>query len=145
SHSAPQCALFFGRQSRDFHTFGRTTPLVFFFTLHTLDEQKMTPVILAIGVIITGFSALMAGSDDIVGDAFSQAFIEHKVLSDKEVFESPGPDILRILDDTAIELKYLLEAQMFHPRTRFLTANTSGTIHQELFVFLVFHQVFDDL
>src|SRR5690606_38128787 len=108
---------------------------VFFTTLDTLNEQKVTPVILAICVIVARFSALVTDGDHIRGNAFTESLVKDEILPDKKVFQPFFPYLARVLNDTAVELKNVLETAVFHPRTCFFTADASGAVHQELFVF----------
>lgn len=63
--------LFFKGQFYDLHTGFRAASVVFFCTFFALDKQEVAAVVLAVGVIIARFAALMTGSNDIVGDALA--------------------------------------------------------------------------
>ena len=70
----------------------------------------MTAVVQAIGVVVAWFSALVTLRHDVVGDAFAQTVIKHKILSDEFAFSAFFFNLLGIIDDAAFELKYVFEA-----------------------------------
>ena len=57
----------------------------FFRTSGALDEEEVAGVVGAVGVVITGLSALVAFGDDFGGDAFAEAFVEDEIFADKLV------------------------------------------------------------
>lgn len=105
----------------------------------------MATIVLAVGMIIARLSALVAVGDYIIGNSLSQALIKNKVFTYEFVFQSILFYLLRVFDDSAVKLKYIFEADMFHPRTGLFTTNTSGAIHEQRLIFLVAHQVFNNL
>src|SRR5690625_6714930 len=72
----------------------------------------MACIIGTIGMRITRISTLMARSDDIRTNGFSQPFIENEILSNKFIFESFFFTLSCIFDDSSIHHIHLFESFM---------------------------------
>ena len=56
---------------------------------------------------IAGFSALVAGGDNIIGDPFAQPFIENKIFTDEFIFKPFFLHLLCIIDNATFQVKYI--------------------------------------
>src|SRR5690606_37415434 len=108
------------------------TALIFSSTLLTLDEQEMTTVVPAVGVVITGTTALVTFRYYFRRYAFSKAFVENEVLPDEFVLEPFVLNFLCVFYDAAVKLKHVLESEMVHPCTGFLASDPARAIHQQI-------------
>ena len=102
----------------------------------------MTTVVYTVCMIVARFAALVTYGDDVLGDALAQALVEDEVLSNELTLDSFFFDFLCVLDDAAVELKYIFKTDVFHPGAGLFAADAAGAIHQEVFVLLVAHQIF---
>src|ERR1041385_520084 len=97
----------------------------------------MASVILAVSMRITRLAALMTYADHIIRNPFAQAFVKDKILSNEFIFEALFFYLSGILDNTTIQLEYIFKADVLHPRTRLLAANTPRAVHHYIFVFFI--------
>src|SRR5688572_16269155 len=105
----------------------------------------MTPVVLTVRMVVAGRTTLMTMCNNVRTNPLTQSFIKNKVLTNELVLKSLSLDILGVLNDTAFELEDVFKAEVFHPRTGFLASDTTGAIHQQVFILLIAHQVFGNL
>lgn len=123
-------ALFFGQQ-RHLLAIVRAASIHLGSTSVALDKQEVASFISAVGMRIARLPALVATSNDLLRDAFSQSFIEHEILSYKfheKVLLSRFPNIFQ---DTTFHVADIPEAVVKHIGTRFLTPNTTRAIHDD--------------
>lgn len=114
-------------------------------TGRTLDEQEVASNIEAVGVIVAGFAALMAGSDYIFRDAFGPTFIEDEVLTNELVRKLAFPHLPHVFNDSTIELVHVLVSLVFEPGACFFAADATGTVHDNVFVFIAVKHVCNHL
>ena len=76
----------------------------------------------------------MTGGNYIIRDPFSEAFIEYKVLAEKLIGNSHFFGLSGIFDNSTIQLINIFIAPVFHIRRSFFTTNTSGAIHDDMFL-----------
>jgi len=81
THAFPYFNPFIQRQAEDVLTLLRAAASMFLCTGGALNEKQMTIVVCAIGVRITGSTALVAAGNDVVGDALAESFVEHEVFT----------------------------------------------------------------
>ena len=129
----------------DVLTLFRATILVFLFACVALNEQNVTTEVQTIRVMIERFAALMARCDNLVRDAFSKAFIEHKVHSFELNVEVICSGITSVFNDSTFEVIDIFEALVLHVSRSFFTTNSASAIHEHLLVFVVLKNVFNDL
>lgn len=91
-------------------TFGATTAIVGCTTVVTLYKQQMAIVVGAVGVRISRLSTLVTASYYLSINRFAQAFVEHKVFAVEFRFDAKLLDLLRILNDASIQLRYAFES-----------------------------------
>ena len=101
----------------------------------------MTGFIGTIDMDITGLSALMTMSDDILRDPLSQPIVEHKILSNEFALETLLFYLSCVVDDSAFQMVNMIKAFMQQVSARFFTTNTTGAIHDNIFVLFVLHHV----
>ena len=111
-------------------------------TVFALDEQQVTAVVLAVGMCIAGFAALVAVADDIVCNAFAEALIKYKVLAFEFVGDALLAGFVGIFDDTAFEVIYVLKTVVEQVCRCFLAADTAGAVHHDVLVLLIFQHVY---
>src|SRR5687768_16913808 len=97
----------------------------------------MAGLVGAVRMVVAGLAALVALGHDIVGDAFAKAMVKHKILANKLAFQTFSLYLARIFDDTALELEDVLKAFVPEESRRFLAADSAGTIHQQVLIFLM--------
>ena len=100
------------------------------FAVVALYEEEVAVVIGTVGMGVTGFAALVAVSEYIVGDALSESLIEDEVFADEFAFESFGFDLVGIVDDASKQLIHVLEAVVLEVGTGFLTAHSACAVQQ---------------
>src|SRR5690606_1092091 len=105
----------------------------------------MAAIIPTIGVVVTGLSTLMAHRNDVVGNTFAETFVKDEVLANELVLKAQLTDLARVVDDPSMQLEHIIKAAVPHPGTGLFTTNTAGTIHQQVLILVLPHQVFDDL
>src|SRR5260221_14637235 len=106
-------------------------------TFITLNKQKMTAIIFTIGMGISRFSALVAFCNNIFCDSFTQPVVKNKILSYKFTWKAFFLYLLRIVDNTAFEMKYIFKSIMQHIDTGFFTTDAARTVHDNVFVFFI--------
>lgn len=129
----------------DVFAFGRTAIVISCFALLTLNEQQVAGDICTVGVVITGFSALVALSDNIFRYSFCPTLIEHEILADELVLEPLLSYLTGIFYDPAIELMHIRIALMLEPCTGFFTADAPGAVHDNVLVFVTLQHIGDQV
>src|SRR5262245_59580258 len=90
------------------------TPIVFPGTLITLNKQKMTAAIHAVGMRIGRLAALMTPGDNVFRDPLSQPLVEHKILPDELALQTLFLYLSCIVDDSSLEVKHVVEPVVQH-------------------------------
>ena len=121
--------LLFFRKVDDLKTLAGTTAIVLFSTFITLNKQQVTAMILAVGMGISGFAALMTMTYDVFRNSFAESFIEDEIFSDEFIFEILFFYLAGVVDDSAFQLKNIFETFILHPGTGFLATNATGAVH----------------
>jgi hypothetical protein len=140
--AGPQLPLRFFRQRNNFHALGGAALVVFFCARAALNKQQVAAIVFAIGVIIARLPALVAMGNHIVGDALAQAFIEHEIFADEFVFKALLFYLACVFDDAAIELIYVLEAAVLHPRAGLFAADAARAVHQQILALVFVQKIF---
>jgi hypothetical protein len=68
----------------------------------TLNEQQMAGIIQAVHMRISSLSANMTMRQNIIRDPFTQSFIKNKVFPNEKVRQTHPPNLVYIVDDTAL-------------------------------------------
>ena len=98
----------------------------------------MTGIIFTIGMIITRVATDMADCHDIISNPLAQALIKDKILALEFRVQTFFPDIVGILNNTTLELVYILKTMMDQIGTSFFTPDASCAVKQDLFSFFSF-------
>lgn len=130
--------LFFFRKGKERGTLVRATAIVLFCTGRALYEKNMTVIVGAIHVYIGRVPALVTMCYDIITDPFTQTLVENEIDPQKFVFQTTCPHLPVVLNDTTFQLENIVETSVLHVGTRFFTANTTGTVHENIFVLVLF-------
>ena len=70
-----------GREMHFFLAVGAAAAFIFGRAIVALNEEQVTTIVLAVGMGIAWLAADVAFGEDVIGDAFAQAFIEDEVLA----------------------------------------------------------------
>src|SRR5690349_19016115 len=101
----------------------------------------MTGIVHTIHMCIGRLAALMTMSNDLVGNSLSQTLIKNKILSMKFYIEPFFFGLVHIIDNAALEMKYILKSFVQHISRSFLATDTAGTIHNDILVFIFLHHI----
>src|SRR5215203_509025 len=101
----------------------------------------MTAVISTIYMGVGWLSTLVAFGNNLICDPLSQPIIKDKVLSTEFYSQALFLYLVGIIDNTTFKVKYVSKSLVQHISTGLLTANTAGTVHNNVFVLCVFQHI----
>src|SRR6185503_4592058 len=101
----------------------------------------MTGIVHTVHMCIGRLAALMAMSNDLVGNSLSQTLIKNKILTVKFYVQSFFFGLVHIINDATFEMKYILKSFMQHIGGSFLATDTTGTIHNDILILILLHHI----
>jgi hypothetical protein len=106
-----------------------------------LDKQQMASVVGTVCMIIGWVTTLVTTGNNIGRNTLPQPVVEHKVLSNELAVEPVFLYLFGIIDNAAFQVKNILKPMMQHVRTGFFTTDTTGAVHNDIFIFPVFQHI----
>jgi hypothetical protein len=103
--------FFFGQLHHLVALFAATVSKMIFAGI-ALNKKQIAIDVCAIGMLVAGIAALVAIADNIVGNAFAQTIVEHKVFSLEFRLQSFGFNFLGVGYDATMQLVYIVKAVM---------------------------------
>ena len=105
--------LFFGQVDKII-TFRTAGGLHFFPAVITLNKEQVTGIIHTVYMGVCRFSALVTMGNDFISHSFSQSLVKNKILSMEFVFQSTRFYLVHIINDTALQVKYIFKTLVEH-------------------------------
>src|SRR2546423_2120964 len=87
---------------------------IFFPAFITLYKKQMTCIINAIDMRISSLTALMAMSNDFIGNSFSQSLIKNKILSVKFIFNPFCFYFIDVINNSPFKMKNIFKSFVQH-------------------------------
>ena len=108
-YSFPDKLLLFFRHMYYFLTGRTATPIEFYGTFIALDKQEMTAFVGTVDMGICRLSTLVTRCYNFMSYPLSQPVVEHKIFSMEPGRKIFIPDLVYIIDDAALQVKYIPE------------------------------------
>jgi len=102
----------------------------------------MAGLIPAIGMHIAWLAALMTMGNHMAADTLSQPFVEYEIAAQEFVFNTFFLYLVGIVNDTTLEMEYMMESMMQHISTGLFTTDPTCTIHDDVGVFFIPEHVY---
>src|SRR5688572_26888208 len=101
----------------------------------------MTGIIHTVNMSICWFTTLVTLGNDFISDPFTKSLIKDEILPMKFITQVFLPYLVSIVDNPALQVKYILKSFMKHIRRRFFTTDTTCAIHDDVCIFLILHHI----
>src|SRR5690348_17283064 len=99
----------------------------------------MAAVVGTIYMRVAQLAALVAFCNNIFGNSFAQPVIENKIFTNEFRREMLLFDFIGIVNNAAFQMKNIFKTMVQHVSAGFLTTDSAGTIHDDIFFFISFH------
>src|SRR5215213_4670268 len=101
----------------------------------------MTCFVGTVYMCIGRLSTLVAFGNNLICDPLSQPVVKDKVLSMEFYSQALFFYLVGIVDNTTFKVKYIFKPLVQHISTGLLTANTAGTVHNNVFILCLLQHV----